>query len=111
MSKGYTIKDSRQDGYCDSSEWKKLLDDCLDCALQYDIWKDYGDYVKQAASGCGIDATPVSASGSAGASTPTPTPSGSSSSTAAATGSASATASESSGATATDSDSVRTKTP
>ncbi|ORY68226.1 uncharacterized protein BCR38DRAFT_481711 [Pseudomassariella vexata] len=65
---GYTIIGARTDGYCDNSTWTDLLDDCLDCALVYDIWKDYGDSVTAAAKGCGLDATPKAANSTATAS-------------------------------------------
>ncbi|KAF7562311.1 hypothetical protein G7046_g1820 [Stylonectria norvegica] len=60
---GYTIIDAKDAGYCDSAEWNKLFEACLACANQYDIWEDYGDGVKAAAEGCGLDATPLSAEG------------------------------------------------
>ncbi|KAK5993744.1 hypothetical protein PT974_07181 [Cladobotryum mycophilum] len=58
---GYTIQDSRQDGYCKDPKWLGYLDGCLNCALKYDIWKDYGTQVTAAAKACGLDATPKSA--------------------------------------------------
>ncbi|KAL6231117.1 hypothetical protein BDW75DRAFT_51523 [Aspergillus navahoensis] len=77
---GGIITTSRSDGYCDSSNFKNMLSDCLNCALMYDIWKYYGNSVSSAAENCGLDATPVE-----------PTSSGAS----AATESAAATATES----------------
>ncbi|KAL4761046.1 uncharacterized protein BDW70DRAFT_54494 [Aspergillus foveolatus] len=56
---GGIITASRSDGYCDSSNFKSMLSDCLDCALVYDIWKYYGNSVSSAAENCGLDATPV----------------------------------------------------
>lgn len=55
---GYTILDATLADHCTNSTWIGLLDDCLDCALQYDIWKDYGDSVGKAAEGCGLSAEP-----------------------------------------------------
>ncbi|KAK7753181.1 hypothetical protein SLS62_004914 [Diatrype stigma] len=55
---GYTILDATLTDHCTNSTWTGLLDDCLDCALQYDIWKDYGDGVGKAAEGCGLPAEP-----------------------------------------------------
>lgn len=43
----------------------KLLDDCLDCALKYQIWQWYGEKVGAAAKKCGLDATPKPVDGGA----------------------------------------------
>ncbi|KAF7587946.1 hypothetical protein BBP40_006485 [Aspergillus hancockii] len=59
---GGVIVASRKDGYCDSDTFKTELSDCLNCALKYDIWKYYGSSVSKAATACGLDATPVTAS-------------------------------------------------
>lgn len=72
--------------YCTDSEWLGLLDGCLDCALKYDIWQDYGDKVSAAAEACGLDATPKPADGDS-----TTTAAGSGSSTASAPDAASTT--------------------
>ncbi|KAF4120752.1 hypothetical protein GMORB2_2756 [Geosmithia morbida] len=56
---GYTIQDASAEGYCDDAEWNKLLEACLQCAIETDIWGDYGDYVVKVAEPCGIDATPA----------------------------------------------------
>ncbi|KAL5045472.1 hypothetical protein BDW71DRAFT_183825, partial [Aspergillus fruticulosus] len=56
---GGIITASRSDGYCDSSDFKRMLSDCLNCALKYDIWKYYGNSVSSAAENCGLDATPI----------------------------------------------------
>ncbi|KAI5461558.1 hypothetical protein BGZ63DRAFT_386085 [Mariannaea sp. PMI_226] len=60
---GYTILDADKEGYCDSSEWKELLQACLSCANTYNLWGDYGDGVKAAAEGCGLSAVPSGSSG------------------------------------------------
>lgn len=60
---GYTIRDSRKDGYCKDDKWLSLLKGCLDCALKYEIWEDYGPKVSSAAKACGLDATPVDPNG------------------------------------------------
>ncbi|KAF5012458.1 hypothetical protein FDECE_1510 [Fusarium decemcellulare] len=60
---GYTILGAEDEGYCDDAEWKELLEGCLKCANTYDMWGDYGEGVKGAAKGCGIDAEPEGASG------------------------------------------------
>ncbi|KAL4807582.1 hypothetical protein BDV18DRAFT_135600 [Aspergillus unguis] len=70
---GGIITASRTDGYCDTSDFKSELSDCLDCALVYDIWKYYGDSVSSAAEECGLDATPVEPSSSSVAVTSTET--------------------------------------
>ncbi|CEJ89801.1 hypothetical protein VHEMI05625 [[Torrubiella] hemipterigena] len=58
---GYTIQKGVGD-YCKNEEWLGLLRGCLDCALQYDIWKSYGNKVSAAAKACGLDATPKAVS-------------------------------------------------
>ena len=55
---GYTIIEASLPDHCTNSTWTDLLEDCLDCALEYDIWKDYKDGVSEAAKGCGLNATP-----------------------------------------------------
>ncbi|OGM50164.1 hypothetical protein ABOM_001032 [Aspergillus bombycis] len=59
---GGVITAARKEGYCDTDTFKTELSDCLNCALKYDIWKYYGSSVSKAATGCGVDATPVEAS-------------------------------------------------
>lgn len=59
---GGVITAARKDGYCDSDTFKTELSDCLNCAVKYDIWKYYGSSVSRAATGCGLDGTPVEAS-------------------------------------------------
>lgn len=56
---------AREEGYCDSAEWKQFLADCLKCANQYELWPDYGQSVEAAAKGCGIDAVPSDAAAEA----------------------------------------------
>ncbi|KAI1257557.1 hypothetical protein MGN70_000600 [Eutypa lata] len=67
---GYTILDAALPDHCTNSTWTGMLDDCLDCALVYDIWKDYGEPVAQAAQGCGLDATPEQPSSTSSSSAP-----------------------------------------
>ncbi|RYP76029.1 hypothetical protein DL770_007307 [Monosporascus sp. CRB-9-2] len=55
---GYFILDSRLPDQCGNSTWTDLLDDCLDCALEYDIWRIYEDGVTQAAGACDLPAAP-----------------------------------------------------
>lgn len=66
--KGGIITEARSDGYCDKSDFKTKLSDCLDCALEFDIWKYYGNSVSSAAEECGLDATPVESSSSSSSS-------------------------------------------
>ncbi|KAE8347795.1 hypothetical protein BDV24DRAFT_1730 [Aspergillus arachidicola] len=101
---GGVIVAARKDGYCDADTFKTELSDCLNCALKYDIWKYYGASVSKAATGCGVDATPVetssttataaaSASATETGSPVTPSASSTSTDTAATTGVTSATSS------------------
>ncbi|KAK0383648.1 hypothetical protein NLU13_9559 [Sarocladium strictum] len=61
---GNAILQSRDSSdYCDSTEWVGLLDDCLDCALEFEIWQYYSPEVKPAAEACGLNATPKPAGG------------------------------------------------
>ncbi|CRL21628.1 unnamed protein product [Penicillium camemberti] len=59
---GGVITAGRTDGYCDTDDFKTELTDCLNCAVEFDIWKYYGGSVSKAATACGLDATPVEAS-------------------------------------------------
>ncbi|KAJ5822552.1 hypothetical protein N7447_004892 [Penicillium robsamsonii] len=59
---GGVIIAGRSDGYCDTADFKTQLTDCLNCAVEFDIWKYYGTSVSKAATGCGLDATPVESS-------------------------------------------------
>ncbi|OAL30366.1 hypothetical protein AYO22_01564 [Fonsecaea multimorphosa] len=58
---GTVIVDGRTEGYCDTANFTSALQACLDCALEFDIWQYYGHSVAQAATACGLDATPVPA--------------------------------------------------
>ncbi|EXJ56835.1 hypothetical protein A1O7_07179, partial [Cladophialophora yegresii CBS 114405] len=58
---GNVIVAGRTEGYCDTANFTTSLDACLGCALEFDIWQYYGDSVSEAATGCGLDATPVPA--------------------------------------------------
>lgn len=64
---GQTIRISRspKGGYCKDETWKKRFDDCLDCALKFDIWDYYSTGVGSAAGKCGLDATPKPVDGGA----------------------------------------------
>ncbi|KAL4903212.1 hypothetical protein BDW74DRAFT_180079 [Aspergillus multicolor] len=70
---GGIITASRSDGYCDTGDFKSMLNDCLNCALEYDIWKYYGNSVSSAAENCRLDATPVQPSSSSATATATST--------------------------------------
>ncbi|KAK1719512.1 hypothetical protein CaCOL14_001788 [Colletotrichum acutatum] len=82
---GYAILGAAEDGYCTNSTWTDYFEDCLQCANTFDIWQYYGDGVTEAADGCNLDATPVTASNS----TTNATTTAGASSTASATGSSS----------------------
>ncbi|KIW95001.1 uncharacterized protein Z519_04981 [Cladophialophora bantiana CBS 173.52] len=58
---GAVIVAGRTEGYCDTGNFTTALKACLDCALEFDIWQYYGDSVAEAATACGLDATPVPA--------------------------------------------------
>ncbi|QPG96433.1 hypothetical protein C2857_004178 [Epichloe festucae Fl1] len=64
---GYAIKNSKvaNEGYCKDASWTKLLHDCLDCALKYEIWDYYRRGVRVAAERCDLDATPKPVDGGA----------------------------------------------
>jgi hypothetical protein len=68
------IRGSRDDDYCSSTEWRNYLDECLDCAIEFDIWQHYGR-LGEIAKACGIDATPKPVnSDDPSSSTPVPEP-------------------------------------
>ncbi|OCT48983.1 hypothetical protein CLCR_05102 [Cladophialophora carrionii] len=58
---GNVIVAGRTEGYCDTANFTTSLDACLGCALEFDIWQYYGDSVAEAATACGLDATPAPA--------------------------------------------------
>ncbi|EXJ70766.1 uncharacterized protein A1O5_05756 [Cladophialophora psammophila CBS 110553] len=58
---GAVIVAGRTEGYCDTANFTTALEACLDCALEFDIWQYYGGSVAEAATACGLDATPVPA--------------------------------------------------
>ncbi|ETI26151.1 hypothetical protein G647_02928 [Cladophialophora carrionii CBS 160.54] len=58
---GNVIVAGRTEGYCDTANFTTSLDACLGCALEFDIWQYYGDSVSEAATACGLDATPAPA--------------------------------------------------
>lgn len=60
---GYALQGSSESGYCDDEEWLALFNGCLECALEYDIWRHYGGGLTPAAEACGLDATPVPVEG------------------------------------------------
>ncbi|KAJ0419029.1 hypothetical protein BJY00DRAFT_173524 [Aspergillus carlsbadensis] len=70
---GGVITASRQDDFCDSSDFQSMLSACLDCALVYDIWRYYGNSVGAAAEECGLDGTPVEPTSSSTTATATET--------------------------------------
>ncbi|KAK2832031.1 hypothetical protein FQN49_006925 [Arthroderma sp. PD_2] len=59
---GTVISLSKMDGFCTNDKFKQSLTECLDCALEFDIWKHYQSSVTKAAEACGLNATPKPAS-------------------------------------------------
>ncbi|KAK4189126.1 hypothetical protein QBC35DRAFT_462299 [Podospora australis] len=55
---GNALAGSRIANHCDNSTWVGLYEDCLDCALQFNIWRHYGNGLGNAGSACGLAATP-----------------------------------------------------
>ncbi|TEA15764.1 hypothetical protein C8034_v002335 [Colletotrichum sidae] len=70
---GLIISLGREEGYCDSSEWKTRYSSCLECANEFAIWMYYGSGVTNAAKGCGLTPVP-SPSGGAVETTAAPAP-------------------------------------
>ncbi|RVX71561.1 hypothetical protein B0A52_05133 [Exophiala mesophila] len=66
---GGVISVSRTENYCESANFTSGLEACLECALEFDIWRYYGDSVSTAAEGCGLEAVPVAANGTDASST------------------------------------------
>ncbi|KAK0727792.1 hypothetical protein B0T26DRAFT_672414 [Lasiosphaeria miniovina] len=69
----------RDPAHCSNSTWTAAYDDCLECALDFNIWTIYGGGVSSAASSCGLSPTP-SPSGDTPTAPPVTTSSSSSSS-------------------------------
>ena len=107
---GYTIENANQPNYCSNSTWKDLLEDCLECAETYDIWKDYGDGVSGVAKACGITPkpSPASSTGGGGSTTAGPTGSSATSNPSTTTGSAPGSSSTGSGSSASGSSGATT---
>ncbi|KAH8908898.1 hypothetical protein BR93DRAFT_957764 [Coniochaeta sp. PMI_546] len=55
---GSAISGGRLEGHCDNTTWVGYYQECLDCALEFDIWQYYGTGVSTAAAACGLSATP-----------------------------------------------------
>ncbi|KAK1486139.1 hypothetical protein CABS01_13356 [Colletotrichum abscissum] len=104
---GYAILGAAEDGYCTNSTWTDYFEGCLQCANTFDIWQYYGDGVTEAADGCNLDATPVTASNSTTNTTTTAGTSG----TAGASSTASATGSSSSATSSTDASAANSNQP
>ncbi|KAJ0165798.1 hypothetical protein CTA2_9949 [Colletotrichum tanaceti] len=68
---GYAVLGAELEGFCDNSTWVGLFDGCLDCALEFDIWKHYGTSVAEAGEECNLDTTPVAAANETASATPT----------------------------------------
>ncbi|KAG9252274.1 uncharacterized protein F5Z01DRAFT_676154 [Emericellopsis atlantica] len=61
---GYALQ-AVEDGdeVCNDKEWNTLYQGCLDCALEFDIWRYYGGGLTPAAKACGLSTTPTPADG------------------------------------------------
>jgi hypothetical protein len=57
-SSGNALAGGRIPNHCDNSTWVGYYEDCLDCALDFDIWRIYGNGVGAAAESCGLTASP-----------------------------------------------------
>ncbi|KAI6785018.1 uncharacterized protein J7T54_008112 [Emericellopsis cladophorae] len=55
------VEDS--DDVCDDDEWNTLYQGCLDCALEFDIWRYYGGGLTPVGEACGLSTTPTPADG------------------------------------------------
>ncbi|KAM0327108.1 hypothetical protein ACHAQA_006236 [Verticillium albo-atrum] len=65
---GYAILGSANgDAHCTNSTWLTLLDECLECANEFDIWQHYGNGVEKGAEACDLEAVPVAAAADASA--------------------------------------------
>ncbi|EAQ86347.1 predicted protein [Chaetomium globosum CBS 148.51] len=73
---GNALAGGRNPTHCTNATWTGYYDACLECALEFDIWRIYGTGVGGAASACGLSATPSPAApaSSAPTSVPAPTP-------------------------------------
>ncbi|KAK3374159.1 hypothetical protein B0T24DRAFT_594275 [Lasiosphaeria ovina] len=74
---GAALAGRRDPAHCSNSTWTAAYDDCLECALDFNIWTIYGGGVSSAASSCGLSPTP-SPSGDTTAAPPITTSSSSS---------------------------------
>ncbi|KAK3359659.1 hypothetical protein B0T25DRAFT_533531 [Lasiosphaeria hispida] len=55
---GNALAAGRAEGHCENSTWVGYYEACLDCALDFDIWKYYEKGVTAAASPCSLTPTP-----------------------------------------------------
>ncbi|KAK4099564.1 hypothetical protein N658DRAFT_498270 [Parathielavia hyrcaniae] len=55
---GNVISGARTPDYCDDSTWVDAYEACLDCAMDFNIWRYYGSGVGNAATACGLTAVP-----------------------------------------------------
>ncbi|KAM0271156.1 hypothetical protein ACHAQH_009175 [Verticillium albo-atrum] len=57
---GYAILGSKDsDAHCSNSTWLDLLEECLECANEFNIWQHYGKGVEEGAEACDLPAVPV----------------------------------------------------
>lgn len=55
---GNALAGGRIPNHCDNSTWVGYYEACLDCALDFNIWRIYGNGVSSAAEDCGLSPTP-----------------------------------------------------
>jgi hypothetical protein len=55
---GNALAGGRIPNHCDNSTWVGYYEACLDCALDFNIWRIYGSGVSSAAEDCGLSPTP-----------------------------------------------------
>ncbi|KAK4114590.1 hypothetical protein N656DRAFT_766780 [Canariomyces notabilis] len=60
---GNTIAFGRNPNHCDNSTWTAAYEACLECALEFDIWRFYSNGVTNAAQACGLSPTPSPSGG------------------------------------------------
>ncbi|EGS20914.1 uncharacterized protein CTHT_0027530 [Thermochaetoides thermophila DSM 1495] len=70
---GNVISVGRTPSHCESDSWTAYYEECLDCALEFDIWRFYEAGISAIASSCGLTPTPSPADEN-GVSSALPTP-------------------------------------
>ncbi|RKU46371.1 hypothetical protein DL546_003350 [Coniochaeta pulveracea] len=55
---GTAITLGKDGAHCTNTTWQNLYQECLECALDFDIWKYYGGSLTGFASACGLSTIP-----------------------------------------------------